>query len=403
MSSIVFTQNKRSGSDSEAEEFQHLLSRDPKANSTCSWLFGKIRACFPKTRGYIAKVAGVVLLGAMPIYVRIIYLNTAQGLFTDAITTMDKRAAFYPNAESVFLFDSLALRVALAVLFVSFCQSLSACIGTLLGFDIRRSIVTNLNEQLFKARALYKITVTNTEIDNIDQRLTQDIADAVGGGPTPGVCGAILGTLACPSGLYSLMSSILFATFMLSAKYGWAPLAAASAWMLAAVVIILPVLGKISQLTFRQHKCEGDLRFAHSRITMHAESITFFNGEQVERDHSEHLFTQVYVNYQKLLRWQWLMSYTNLMFLGSCPMYIYFILYTLVQSKAASFGTTGDIVRESGILSNVLSLSISLLNVFSGLAPVAGSVHRVGELLEAVPPKTISLEDVTVRAPPTTE
>eukprot|EP00854_Cymbomonas_tetramitiformis_P003778 gene3778-4726_t len=254
---------------------------------------------------------------------------------------MDERKAFYPTDDSVLVYDSLAIRVTVAVLFLCACSSTGAYIGSLLGFDLRQGIVTGLVENLFTERTLYDIAVANEEVDNMDQRLTQDVADTVGGGTSPGVCGAIIGTLACPSGLYSLLSSVVFATAVLSLDYGWIPPCAAGAWIVLAFFSVSQILGKISRLTAEQRKLEGDLRFAHSRIVMHAESIAFYQGQEVERANADKLFGLLYANYNLLLRWNWLLAYTNLLFLGVTPLYIYFIMYLLVENNVAVFETTG--------------------------------------------------------------
>ena len=155
----------------------------------------------------------------------------------------------------------------------------------------RRWMTHSFMKSYLGDRSFYKISY-HPEIDNPDQRIAQDIKSFT-------------------DQSLSFLVIILNATFQL---FGFSALLWSISkplvffvviYAIAGTVITTGVFGKVLiGINFEQLKREANFRFGLIRIRENAESIAFYGGEKQELQQANHLFSDVFDNFNRLIQWQ---------------------------------------------------------------------------------------------------
>jgi putative ATP-binding cassette transporter len=259
----------------------------------------------------------------------------------------------------------------------------------------RQWMTEDLLKKYLSNRNFYRLN-HNSEIDNPDERLHQDINAFT--------------TTALALFLRVLGAIVTFCSF------------AGILWSinkpLCAVLVIYSVLGTIATvwygkpligLNFNQLRKEADFRYSLVHVRKNVESIAFYQGEQQEGFQIRRRFMEALSNFNLLIGWQ-----RNVGFLTTGYNYLVVIIPSLVIAPLYFAGQVkfGVLSQADMAFAQVLTSLSLIVSSFQTLSSFIAVVNRLGgfvEALDEVPPtentvatgnaSELALRDLTVQTP----
>src|SRR5207245_1209990 len=202
----------------------------------------------------------------------------------------------------------------------------------------------------FRGRTYYDIETTG-EIDNPDQRLSEDIRNITR--VTLAFLLIILGSvldLVSFSGILWAKSQLLVWVVLAYSVFG----SLLTVWMGRRLV----------RLNYNQLRYEADFRYALVHVRDNAESIAFYRGEEQEVQRVRSRFLPVLRNYNLLIGWQ-----RNLSFLTTAYRYLPVVLPYLVLFPQYFSGTIqfGDMTQAN----------FAFMQVYGALSLVVSQIEHI--------------------------
>jgi vitamin B12/bleomycin/antimicrobial peptide transport system ATP-binding/permease protein len=304
-------------------------------------------------------ILGLLLVGYTQLSV---LLNTAQG---DLISTLSAKneAKFW---DTVWRF--LLILVVYVPLFAGFSYTQSK-----LGLYWRKWLTEHFLTKYFTNRSFYQLAVKNIEIDNPDQRISEDIRSFTQDSLLflLVVVQSVLQVIAFSVVLWSISQKLVI--FLL-------------VYSIVGTLIATGVFGKkLVSLNFGQLQKEANFRFGLVRIRENSESIAFYQGETQEKNNLNNLFTDLYNNFNSLIVWQEL-------YLGLFTNTFEFLPYVIPAIVVAPSVLSGDIevgkVSEAtGAFARVFfSLNI-IVSRFQSLTTFAAGISRLSTFYQFLSPE----------------
>lgn len=273
-------------------------------------------------------------------------------------------------------FSNLVILALLLILLNSTLKSLDQYICSQMYVGWRRTLTESLHADYFRGRVYYTLNVLREDIDNPDQRISQD-AERL-----------------CKQ-MSSMASRLIVSPFTLSYytyqcfhSTGWIGPVSIFGYFVVGTISNKMLMGPIVHTLFEQEKLEGDFRFKHMQIRVNAESAAFFRAGKVEHMRTDRRL-QALLDTQKLLmnKELWLYIGVNTFdYLGGFLSYI--IIAIPIFTGLYDDLTPGEL---SALISRNAFVCIYLINGFSQLidlsttlSDVAGYTHRIGELREVM-------------------
>lgn len=270
-----------------------------------------------------------------------------------------------------------------------------------IGIYWRRWLTHHLLNQYFKNRAFYEMSNSHKEIDNPDQRISEDVAN---------FCQQSIQFLV--NCLESVFVVIAFSVILWSISKN-----------LVIVLVIYSILAyaitigfygkKLTQLNFEQLKKEADFRFGLVRIRENAESIAFYNGILQEANKIKLIFNQVFNNFKRLILW----SEVYLNIFKYQFGYLPWIIPALILGNQILSGETevGKVTEAGGAFGQV-AFSVNLIMYqFEKFTKFAASINRLyifseylkqpskaianAKTIDIVLDSRLALENLTVQTP----
>ncbi|XP_025946654.1 ATP-binding cassette sub-family D member 4 isoform X3 [Apteryx rowi] len=240
----------------------------------------------------------------------------------------------------------------------------------------RKSLTEYLHSCYFHGQVYYSLHVLREDIDNPDQRISQDVER---------FCRQ-LSSMA--SKLIISPFTLAYYTYQCFHSTGWlGPVSIFGYFVIGTVVnkvLMSPIVSKLVQ----QEKLEGDFRFKHMQIRVNAEPAAFYRAGRVEHMRTDRRLQSLLQSQRELIGKElWLYIGINTFdYLGS-------ILSYVVIAIPIFSGMYGDLspTELSALVSKNAFVSIYLISCFSQLidlsttvTDVAGYTHRIGELQETL-------------------
>uniref|UniRef100_A0A8B9QD24 ATP binding cassette subfamily D member 4 n=1 Tax=Apteryx owenii TaxID=8824 RepID=A0A8B9QD24_APTOW len=240
----------------------------------------------------------------------------------------------------------------------------------------RKSLTEYLHSCYFQGQVYYSLHVLREDIDNPDQRISQDVER---------FCRQ-LSSMA--SKLIISPFTLAYYTYQCFHSTGWlGPVSIFGYFVIGTVVnkvLMSPIVSKLVQ----QEKLEGDFRFKHMQIRVNAEPAAFYRAGRVEHMRTDRRLQSLLQSQRELIGKElWLYIGINTFdYLGS-------ILSYVVIAIPIFSGMYGDLspTELSALVSKNAFVSIYLISCFSQLidlsttvTDVAGYTHRIGELQETL-------------------
>eukprot|EP01124_Arcella_intermedia_P000648 TRINITY_DN10351_c0_g1_i1.p1 TRINITY_DN10351_c0_g1~~TRINITY_DN10351_c0_g1_i1.p1 ORF type:complete len:1236 (-),score=207.20 TRINITY_DN10351_c0_g1_i1:43-3750(-) len=250
-----------------------------------------------------------------------------------------------------------------------------------LGIYYRKHMVTKIHKQYFKNDLfLFLNTVDHQTVDNVDQRITQEVRESTTGWTV------ILQTI-----ISNVLSPIMLSVF-LSQNTDQGKWIVLLVWVFNIVYCFGAVVGTyfVSKYTIIQSISEGHLRFAHIKVREYAESIVFNGSEclRKEKEVIEKYFQQVLDTFWDVIFYQ-LLQTIWLELLSACVQAIGLILVLYFLPKVFPDGSNVPVSKISGIttsllssISNLMMSSITLLRVSTLIGQHSGHLTRAVQLID---------------------
>ena len=231
-----------------------------------------------------------------------------------------------------------------------------------LSLQWRRWLTARFVDQYFSDRAYYNLNTSNSDIDNPDQRIAEDVRSF---------------TQESLTFLLVLVESVLAVIAFSGVLWGISrPLVIFLViYAVVGTLVTTVVFGKpLVRLNFEQLKKEADFRFSLVRIRENAEAIAFYRGEERESNQVKHRFLEVFDNVKRLLVWE-----LNLNVLTNAYEFIPFILPALVVAPAIFAGEmeVGKVTEAQGAFVRVFfSLNVVVAR-FQALTTFGAGINRL--------------------------
>lgn len=273
-------------------------------------------------------------------------------------------------------FKNLVLFAVMLILINSTLKSLDQYISSLLYVSWRKSLTEELHSTYFKGRVYYTLNVLCKDIDNPDQRISQDVER---------LCKQ-MSTMA--SRLLISPFTVTYYTYQCFNSAGWIGFVSIFGYFVVGTIINKILIGPIVSMLVEQEKLEGDFRFKHMQIRVNAESAAFYRAGKVEHMRTDRRLQMLLSTQRNLMNKElWLYIGVNTFdYLGSILSYV--VIAIPIFAGEYDGLTPGEL---SALVSKNAFVCIYLINCFTQLidlsttvSDVAGYTHRIGELREVM-------------------
>ena len=245
-------------------------------------------------------------------------LTNIQGDIISALTELNQERF----TKTIYLF------LGILIIYVPLSAGFSY-IQDKLGIYWRRWLTHNFLNRYFRNRAFYELGNFNSDIDNPDQRISEDIRSFTEDSlrfllviinSTFQIIGftALLWTIPPRTLLFSLENPIGIAFDLTIPFYKTIPIDLSFSKLEPSILVIFLLIysifgtlltvgffgGKLVNINFAQLRKEANFRFGLVRVRENSESIAFYQGEQQESRQLRDRFRDVFQNYNKLILWK---------------------------------------------------------------------------------------------------
>ncbi|MFM7454370.1 MAG: ABC transporter ATP-binding protein/permease [Cyanobium sp.] len=233
-----------------------------------------------------------------------------------------------------------------------------------LGLLWREWLSGRLLNRYLSNRAYYVLNPndeTAEEIDNPDQRISQDTASF---------------TSTSLSVTVEILSALL--TFFSFIIVLWSISSRLALWLLiysvAGTAVIVFASRKLVALNYQQLKLEADFRYGLVHIRDNAESIAFYRGEQQESREAERRLDGAITNYNRLIIWEALISVIQRSYDYFSRFLPWLVIAPIYFAKEVDFGVFG---QASIAFSQVLFSVSYIVNNIDRLAAFSAAISRL--------------------------
>jgi len=315
------------------------------------WAITKLYWLGNEKQGALGLLAllGVLLFASTQVKV---FLNALQGEWISALANQDN-SRFWQTV-------SLALG---GIIIFGFLNSGYGYCREAIGIYWRRWLTHQFLERYFSNRAFYQLSNSKNDIDNPDQRISEDVASFCQQAIQVfvNILESIFVVIAFSIVIWSISKNLVMALLIYS--------------ILAYLITIIFYGGKLTKIYFDQLKKEANFRFGLIRIRENAESIAFYNGIWQEENKLKLIFNDVFNNLQRLILW--LEVYLNVFKyqFGYLPWVIPGII--LAPQILSGEIEVGKLTEAAGAFGNV-AFSVNLIMYqFDKLTKFAASIERL--------------------------
>ncbi|KAF9105384.1 hypothetical protein BGX29_000083 [Mortierella sp. GBA35] len=309
------------------------------------------------------------------------YVGTIPSRFYKVLGDKDSAAFFRVLVTSLML-----------VFLAGFGKSVIFLLGNLLSLECRRSLTLYFHRIYIQPKLFYRIlTMHDEEVDNPDQRITQDI-DKVAEAMRKMIEELIISPL--------LIAFYTWQCWQMAGYIG--PLCIYGFFVISSIASRL-LISPIVDAVFYKESAEGYFRFLHVRFRQFAESITFSRGEaeaKTAADGSLEVLLCSQLNYvYKELPLQFLQQ--SVSYFGSILSYVIIAIpIFLGQYDGLPPSDLSAIISKISFVSMYLTYQFSkIIKCGTEFSDLAGYTSRLGQLMEALDALSTEMENIAIDYP----
>ncbi|XP_064195670.1 ATP-binding cassette sub-family D member 4 [Anguilla rostrata] len=273
-------------------------------------------------------------------------------------------------------FKSLVKFAILLILLNSTLKSLDQYICSQMYVSWRESLTESLHRAYFQSRVYYTLNVLREDVDNPDQRISQD---------TERLCKQ-LSTMA--SRLIVSPFTLAYYTYQCFHSTGWMGPVSIFSYFVLGTITNKSLMGPIVSTLFLQEKLEGDFRFKHMQIRVNAESAAFYRAGKVEYMRTDHRLQALLRTQRRLINKEfWLYIGVNTFdYLGGILSYMVIAIpiFTGVYDGLSPGELSALISKNAFVCIYLINCFSQLIDLSTTVSDVAGYTHRIGELREVM-------------------
>lgn len=237
-----------------------------------------------------------------------------------------------------------------------------------LGRHWREWLTRRFLDRYFSNRAYYKLdsNSVNTEIDNPDQRITEDVR-----GFTDTTLSFLLDILD------SVLVLISFTAILYSISR--ALMLGLIGYAVFGTLFTVFVGQRLIGLSYNQLRLEADFRYGMVHVRDNAESIAFYRGEAQEYKQVSGRLETVMKNFDALIIWRTFIYLYQRYYNNLTRFPPYLLVAPLYFSEAVDFGTISQSIVAFSQILGALSL---ITNRFREISEFAAGINRLGDLYD---------------------
>ncbi|KAJ8269905.1 hypothetical protein GJAV_G00108090 [Gymnothorax javanicus] len=278
--------------------------------------------------------------------------------------------------KDLSVFKSLVAVAVLLILLNSTLRSLDQYICSLMYVNWRCSLTESLHKAYFQSRVYYTLNVLREDIDNPDQRISQD---------TERLCKQ-LSTMA--SRLIVSPFTLAYYTYQCFYSTGWMGPVSIFGYFVLGTIANKSLMGPIVSTLFLQEKLEGDFRFKHMQIRVNAESAAFYRAGKVEYLRTDRRLQALLQTQRRLMNKEfWLYIGVNTFdYLGGILSYMVIAIpiFAGVYDGLSPAELSALISKNAFVCIYLINCFSQLMDLSTTVSDVAGYTHRIGELREVM-------------------
>ncbi|XP_049849115.1 ABC transporter D family member 2-like isoform X1 [Schistocerca gregaria] len=340
----------------------------------------KVNRVFLHQMGYLLKIIipGPISLEAICVALLTFFLLVRTRLSIRIVEIMGLNASALVRTE-FRSFVRGVLSLGLIAVPASIVNSLLKFLTNFLALRFRKRLTTYAHEKYLNSLT-FRRTILDRSIDGIDQRISQDIDQL----------SKVISEF-YPSTFKPLVDVALF-THKLTTSVGYEGAAMICIYYMFSGFILRRWLPDFAFMTSKQQELEGNFRYYHTRLLMHAEEIAFYRGWNRERKLINDTFDRYYRHCMGFLVSQavidvfdsWLVKY------GATLVGYLVVAIPVFGGVIASRGgdqvslLTESYVQNTQILINLSQSIGQVVLLYKRLTRMAGYTSRVFELFSSV-------------------
>jgi len=247
-----------------------------------------------------------------------------------------------------------------------------------LGMRWREWMTGDFLQNYFMNRHYYEVEASS-EIDNPDQRITEDIRSFTRTSLVflLIVLGSVMDVVSFSGILWS--KSVLLVGVVLG-------------YSLVGTVLTALIGRRLVRLNFNQLRYEADFRYSLVHVRDNTESIAFYQGEEPEVAHINSRFRNVLHNFSLLIGWQ-----RNLSFFTTAYSYLPVVLPYLILFPPYFSGKIqyGDMVQANFAFTQVYAALSLIVSQIDQITNFAAGVNRLAGFSDAIAPEREMVAGIT--------
>ncbi|XP_062503781.1 lysosomal cobalamin transporter ABCD4-like [Corticium candelabrum] len=242
----------------------------------------------------------------------------------------------------------------------------------------RKYLTDHLHDSYCTDIVYYNVNVLDPTLDNIDQRITQDVerftfklSDKVA------------------SKLIITPFTVIYYTYKCWNSIGYFGPVLIYLYFFVGVVINKLIMSPIVHLVYKQENLEGDFRFQHMQLRVHSESVAFYRSGELEKQRLSLKFKDLLSTQGLLVMWNFLLnSSVNIFdYVGGILSYLIIALAVFGTARFDSLSASDMSVlisENSFFCLYLINQFSSLIDLSNDLSDIAGYTHRIGQLMECL-------------------
>ena len=319
----------------------------------------------PRRRGWT--LLGVVLLLSLSVTGINVAFSYVGNYFTNALVEKDQSSAYLFVAV---YFSGFLIGIPIVAFY--------GYVRDYLGMRWREWMTGDFLQNYFMNRHYYEVEA-NSEIDNPDQRIMEDIRSFTRTSLVflLIVLGSIMDVVSFSGILWS--KSVLLVGVVLG-------------YSLVGTVLTALIGRRLVRLNFNQLRYEADFRYSLVHVRDNTESIAFYQGEEPEVAHINSRFRNVLHNFSLLIGWQ-----RNLSFFTTAYSYLPVVLPYLVLFPPYFSGKIqyGDMVQANFAFTQVYAALSLIVAQIDQITNFAAGVNRLAGFEDAIAPEREAVAGIT--------